>query len=88
MASQLPGELACAAADLEHCGARADPRRRQDGFDDLGGIALAGGVITPGDAVEKAPLLLPLPALLVGLGSHDDSMPKQGRTTVSLGPLR
>jgi hypothetical protein len=50
----LPGELACAAADLEHGGARADRGSREDGIDDLGGIALAGGLIKPGDAVEKA----------------------------------
>ena len=74
---QLPGELACAAADLEHGGGpRADRGSRENGVDDLGEITLAGGVIQLGDAVEKTPLPLPRPALLVTLGGHDPSLPR------------
>ena len=36
---------------------------RENGIDDLGGIALAGGVIQLSDGVEEAPPLLPSPAL-------------------------
>jgi hypothetical protein len=72
---QLPGELARAAANFQHRSARADRGIRENGVDDLGGIALAGGVIQLSDAVEKAPPLLPSPALHLRLTGHDHNLP-------------
>jgi hypothetical protein len=87
----LPGELAGAAANLQHGGTRGDRGIRDDGVADLGGIPLAGDVIQPGHAVEKHPPLLPRPALLRSLGVHKHSLAqtspvlRTGTTSATIG---
>jgi hypothetical protein len=80
-AGQLPGELACATANLKYDGPWASRGSGDNKVNDLVGITLAAGVIQISNAVEKTPLPLPRPALLFSLGGHDHSLPRTSATS-------
>jgi hypothetical protein len=75
MLRQAAATIATPMSMAVRLSARADRGIRQNGVHDLGGIAPTGGVIQLSDAVEKAPPLLPPPALHQRFTGHDHSLP-------------